>query len=401
MKILFLGTHFPRPNNPIIGTWALSQLIALKDLGHEIKVISPTPAIPAIVSKVLRRGTSAECPSHFAWQGIDTTYVRWPVYPVGPISRWFRARPDVFVPFGWAISGNQFLRIARRYAPDVIFAHHGHLSGYVAAKIARDLKVPFFITEHSFGEIESCQTNAHRRRHYLSVVKDVNHWIAVADRMRRAMTDLFPDVPAVTVCNGAELIPSARLPGSRPSSLTDRLVVLCASFFYRRKNVPLLIKAFDSIAGSHPDALLIIIGDGDDKPAVQAAVAAAAHPAQIQLLGALQHDEVLRYMGWCDLFAHIGINEPFGVVFAEAMMAGKPIIYATDCGIADVVVAGTHGLSVRPGDCKGAAVALHELLADRALRIKLGSAAAHLAQTELTWAQNARRLTTLFEASLS
>jgi glycosyltransferase involved in cell wall biosynthesis len=104
-------------------------------------------------------------------------------------------------------------------------------------------------------------------------------------------------------------------------------------------------------------------------------------------------------MVWCDLFAHIGINEPFAPVFSEAMMAGKPIIFASDGGINDVARDGVHGLSVAPNDENAAAAALDRLLTDSALRNQLAASATELAHAKLTWPVNAQRLTDLFEAA--
>jgi glycosyltransferase involved in cell wall biosynthesis len=400
MRILFFGAHFPRPNNQTIGTWALSQVTALRDAGHDVKVISPVPAIPVFVTKILRRGTSAICPPRHTWKGIEAEYVRWPVYPVGPLAKWLRERPGLFVKFAWKLSKAKFLRIARQFAPDVVFAHHGQLSGFVASEVARHLSVPFFITEHNFNDIESCSKSAPRKHHYLETIRGIVNWIAVANRMRDTMREIFPGVPAVTVHNGAELIPAELRTNPRPADLSGHLVVLCVTFFYKRKNVPLLVESFDQIAGRYPNALLVIAGDGDDKLAVVAAAEKASHRKQIVLRGAMGHREVLQHMLWCDVFAHIGIDEPFATVFSEAMMAGKPIIFATDGGITDVAIDGLHGLSVLPGDRASTANAMDRLLADAVLRERLGSAAANLADTQLTWAKNARNMLGLFQEAL-
>jgi glycosyltransferase involved in cell wall biosynthesis len=163
--------------------------------------------------------------------------------------------------------------------------------------------------------------------------------------------------------------------------------------------VPLLVKAFDRIAARHSNALLVIAGDEDDKPNVVSAKENARHGSQIIMLGALSHREVLQHMVWCDLFAHIGINEPFATVFSEAMMASKPVIFASDGGINDVARDGVHGLSVAPNDEKTAAAALDRLLGDSALRNKLAASATELAQAKLTWSVNAQTLTDLFEVA--
>jgi glycosyltransferase involved in cell wall biosynthesis len=400
MRILFFGAHFPRPNNPTIGTWALSQVTALRNAGHEVHVVSPVPAIPVFITKILGRGTSAVCPPRHIWKDIKTDYVRWPVYPVGPLEKWLQRYPGLFVGLGWALSSRKFLRIAVKFGPDVVFAHHGFLGGFIASKVARKLSVPFFITEHNFNDIESCANSPSRRRHYLQTTRGISSWIAVADRMRDAMLRIFPDVPALTIHNGAELIPPQLKAVPRPAAFAGHLIVLCVTFFYTRKNVPLLVESFDSIAERHPGALLVIGGTGDDRQRVAEAAQKAKHFSQIILLGALNHNEVLQHMIWCDVFALIGVNEPFATVLSEAMMAGKPIIYSADGGITDAVTDGMQGLSVLPGDGPSAARAMDKLLGDVRLREQMGSAAAELAHGQLTWAANAKNIAARFEAAL-
>jgi glycosyltransferase involved in cell wall biosynthesis len=234
----------------------------------------------------------------------------------------------------------------------------------------------------------------------VKAVDGISTWIAVAERMNATMRSLFPEVPTATVVNGADAIPEEMRTRPRPAALAEKVIVLCVAFFYKRKNVPLLIASFDRIAGRYPDAMLLIIGDGDDQAAVSASVDAAMHRSQIRLLGTLQHPDVLQYMAWCDVFANIGIDEPYGVVFAEAMMAGKPIIYATDGGITDVVTEGVQGLGVTPGDRHTVSTALDRLLGNAELRRRMGQLAAELAQSRLTWTHNARVMTQMFQAAL-
>jgi glycosyltransferase involved in cell wall biosynthesis len=399
MRILFFGAHFPRPNNPTIGTWALSQISALRAQGHEIRVVSPVPAVPVLATKILGKGTSALCPPRHSWGDVEALYVPWTVYPVGPLYNTFHRSPGLCVKPGWMFAGSKFLAIAADYAPDVIFAHHGQLAGFVAARVARRLEIPFFITEHDFDEIDDCAQNARRRDFYLEVTQGIGAWIAVADRMRASMNRIFPGVPALTIHNGADPVPREMAAVPRPPAFAGRVVILCVTFMYKRKNVPLLLQAFDSIADRYPDALLAIGGDGDDMPAVRSALDQARNASQVLLLGALKHREVMQYMAWCDVFALIGGDEPFATVFSEAMSAGKPIVFASDGGITDVAKDGVHGLAVEPGDASSAISALDRLLGDVELRERLGRNAAALAG-ELTWAQNARNVSAVFQAAL-
>ena len=148
---LFRGS-FPRPNNHTIGTWALSQVLALRDAGHEVRVVAPVPRIPVLAARLLGRGTSAACPFHHSWDGVEIDYVRWLVYTVGPMARLSTNRPGPFVKLAWLLAGRRFVAIAEAFSPEVIFAHHGQFSGFIASKLAR-LRIPYFISEHEFRDM--------------------------------------------------------------------------------------------------------------------------------------------------------------------------------------------------------------------------------------------------------
>jgi hypothetical protein len=108
--------------------------------------------------------------------------VRWPVFPVGRLAKWVRERPDWVVTLAWRVARRRFLRIARQFSPQIILGHHGHMAGFVASNVARELNVPFFVAEHSFEEIDSCAANPHRKRHYARMLEGISGWIAVSKR---------------------------------------------------------------------------------------------------------------------------------------------------------------------------------------------------------------------------
>jgi glycosyltransferase involved in cell wall biosynthesis len=378
-----------------MGTWALSQVLALRKLGHEVRVISPVPAVPLFLSKLLRRGSSASCPSEYSWDGVGAAYIRWPVYPVGPLGKLVQFLPNIVVPIGWICASMQFSRAARSFSPDVVFGHHAAMGGYVASKLARKLRIPCFIADHSFGELELCKTVPARLRHYKATTRGIHKWIAVSTRMERIMRDILPKVPSATILNGADKSDSG-------DSVLDPVrrtqkVVLCVSHFYKRKNIPLLVRAFDIAVSQHKDSVLQIVGDGDNRDEVIEAISRSSHKGQIVLMGRRDHREVLQLIAQCTVFVLIGVNEPFGVVLAEAMLAGRPIIYCEDGGISDVAVSGVHGISVRPNDLKDAAEAIDRLLGNPELSSTMGKAAYDLAHSKLTWERNAQDLSNLFE----
>lgn len=200
-------------------------------------------------------------------------------------------------------------------------------------------------------------------------------------RMRDQLLSLFPGTTVVVNRFGIDQFPSSLLDVSRPASLKGKLVIASTGIFYERKGFPLLIRAFNKVAAKHPNIVLRISGDGTERTKIEQAIAEGNAADRVSLLGLQPHDKVLQEMAWCDIFALVGWDEPFGVVFLEAMSAGKPVICANDGGINDVVVSGVHGLTVPPRDLDSTVNALERLISDDMLRQKCGLAAKQLCET--------------------
>src|SRR3989442_221995 len=77
-------------------------------------------------------------------------------------------------------------------------------------------------------------------------------------------------------------------------------------------------------------------------------------------------------MAACDVFALPSFEEPFGLVFAEAMAMKRPVVALTNGGTPEVVEHGKCGLLSPPGDVDALAANLLRLLGDPALRTQFG-----------------------------
>lgn len=94
--------------------------------------------------------------------------------------------------------------------------------------------------------------------------------------------------------------------------------------------------------------------------------------SRVRLLG--ERQDVRDLLSAADLLAQANIEpEPFGVVFAEALLAGVPVV-TTSTGGAPEIVSSSCGRLVKPGDIGRLAAALDELISDPHLRATLGAA---------------------------
>ncbi|HWH11939.1 MAG TPA: glycosyltransferase [Solirubrobacteraceae bacterium] len=395
MRVLILASHFPRPANPLIGIWALLQAQGLRRAGHDVRVISLTPWLPAAFSRLPRQGSLgrrlgewASCPERHDWDGVTAYYPRWPAYHAGPQRALLDRVPAVEMRPCWAVVKRPLDALVSSLAPDAIFAHQTPINGYVAARIRALRGTPFVTIDHDLEGLNGLVERPRRRAHYQAVADACSAMVGVSDAMSDLLSDLFAPRRVHTLHTGADPVPEHLRARRRPRDLERRTILLAVGGFYPRKNLPLLVRAFAAVAADHPDAILRIIGDGEDRPGVEREIAAGGLADRVFLLGHQAHEVVLQEMVWCDAFALVGRAEPCATVYMEAMAAGKPLLVASDGGINDVIRDGVHGLAVPPGDLPATSAGLGTLLADRAGRERMGAAAQALQQSDLTWDAN-------------
>lgn len=127
--------------------------------------------------------------------------------------------------------------------------------------------------------------------------------------------------------------------------------------------------------------------DADTTAGVKAA--AAILPAgRVRLAGPLDAPALDALYAQGDLFVHASFYEGYGMVLAEAMRRGLPIVCTTG-GAAGETVPDTAGLKVPPGDVAALAGALRRVISDRALRRRLADGAAAAGAALPSWSDTA------------
>jgi glycosyltransferase involved in cell wall biosynthesis len=121
---------------------------------------------------------------------------------------------------------------------------------------------------------------------------------------------------------------------------------------------------------------LIVVGDGQERRAVEAALGPRA-----LLVGEQPPDAVAAFCAAADLYVWPAIGEAYGMALLEAQAAGLPVLAGNARGVPDVVLDGETGVLVPPDDPDAFAAALAGLLADPARRARLAEAARRHAAT--------------------
>jgi glycosyltransferase involved in cell wall biosynthesis len=401
LRVLMLASYFPKPENPLMGNWALAQAQALRRNGVDLRVVSFTSWVPRVFAITKGARAYANCPAASSWDGLEAEYPRWLYYPVGPFRKLTERYPALLMKLAWLTARRALRKAVDTFRPQVIYAHHTGASGFLAAKLNQETGLPYIITDHDFDEVQSAQIWPQRRRLFEFVAGNAHTMIAVATRMEAELKKVSPRSRTATIQNGSDPLPAEIVGKPRPAELAGKTIIFSCGTFYRRKAVPALVEAFARIAQKYPEAILRIAGGGEERPLVEEAVRKHSLQNRVTLLGFLSHAQVMQEMVWSDMFALIGWDEPFATVYLEATAAGKPIVCCSDGGINDVIRNEVHGLTIPPRDTDAAAVALDRLCGDPELRKIMGRASAELFQSSLRWDSHATRMIEIFESAVA
>ena len=163
------------------------------------------------------------------------------------------------------------------------------------------------------------------------------------------------------------------------------LHVLYAGRLRTRKAVAVLVEAFASVRREHPQARLVLAGEGEQRPALERQVKALGlGDGTVRFLGAIPRHAMVDWYRRADIFCLPSIYEGFPLAILEAMDAGLPVVTTTASGMPEAIVDGESGLLVPPEDVDALGRALGRLLEDHQLRRSMGEAARRRVQEHFT-----------------
>ena len=139
----------------------------------------------------------------------------------------------------------------------------------------------------------------------------------------------------------------------------------------KRKGLSYLLKAYSRIKWDYPETRLLLVGSQSlDKESHRIIGERALE--DVVLCGAVPYSDLPRYYQAADIFCAPNIGrESFGMVIAEAMAAGAPVVATNNEGFASVIDDQINGILVPPGNEEALEAAIRTALEDTALRVRL------------------------------
>jgi glycosyltransferase involved in cell wall biosynthesis len=245
-------------------------------------------------------------------------------------------------------------RFRRAAAPAVRRADLVHAHWLAAGLVARTLGRPYVL--------QVWGTDVELARHAPLLARPVLRGARVVVCASRALADQARGLGGLDV----RVIPSGvDLPASVGAE-AEPPEILYAGRLSPEKGVAELVEAARGLK-------LVVAGDGPLRDELPGA------------LGLVPHDELERLLARAAVVVCPSRREGFGVVCAEAMAHGRPVVATAVGGLLDLVVDGETGLLVPPRDPPALRAAIDRLLADPGLRRRLGEAGRERIRERFSW----------------
>jgi len=172
----------------------------------------------------------------------------------------------------------------------------------------------------------------------------------------------------------------------------DARVLVCVSRLTPRKGQDTLIAAWPKVRAQLPDAILLIVGQGEDEQRLRDRARALSVTDAVVFAGGVPHPQTPPYFAAADVFGMIcrdrraGLEvEGLGIVFLEAAATGLPVIVGRSGGAVDTVLDGKTGVVVDPTDVDTVAATAIDLLGNPERARRMGAAGRDWVEQAWTW----------------
>jgi 1,2-diacylglycerol 3-alpha-glucosyltransferase len=376
----FTDTYTPQINGVVNSIRLFAR--ALERQGHSVYIFAPTPR----------------------QAGDGPHVIRIPSLP-------FVFQPEMRVA---AIYTAHAHRLVRRANLDIIHGHDPFAIGLFGMAMARHFRIPYVHTYHTMypeyvhyvWETEFTRDLAERlSRDFCNQCDTV---IAPSTKINRALVEWGTRKPVITLPTGVdthtfsqrdpEAVEAFRRRFAIPAG--DRLLTFVGRLGLE-KNVDALIDAMSFVRT--PGARLLVVGDGPYREDLARHIVKDRVSDRVTFTGYLGPDDVRAAYHASEALFFASTSETQGLVIAEAMATGLPVVAVDDLAIADAVTDGVNGFLV-PEDPQALAKAVDRLLGDASLRSSMSASSLERAE-DLCIDRQAGRLveiyTTLVAASPS
>ncbi|WP_423823596.1 glycosyltransferase family 4 protein [Salinisphaera sp. SPP-AMP-43] len=297
-------------------------------------------------------------------------------------TRWAMHQPGLFWSRlnAWSMSRESFtefvygLRLARMLRedpPDVMHVHFASLAAQIARYASRLSGVPFTFCAHHYDIFHSAPPN------YPVLSHDASAVITISDYNRRYLRDHHnvADARLRVIHCGIDCQRFQRAESPEAQTAADRpLQLVAVGRLTDVKAHRYMVEACAKLRDRGVDFVLNIIGEGDQRTALESQIDTAGLADRVHLLGAQPSSVVRRELFDADIFVMSSLSEGIPVSLMEAMAMERPVVTTGVKGIPELVSHEENGLLVPVENAEAIADAIQQLADDDERRRQFGAA---------------------------
>ena len=247
-------------------------------------------------------------------------------------------------------------------APQVIHAHKLCFEGIVAWLLARRLGVPFVTSLRGEAETKIIRFKPSYRPLIKRVARDARIVFAVSMWF---VPELKHTVPCIEekIRPLPNLVPSTHAANGMRVPVAPRFVSVLDLNVYRKKGFHWLISALALAAKKHPDVTLDVFGWSNERVdrEIRKLARVAGCTNRIRFRGVRPHAQIIGELPEYVALLLPSVNETFGMVYLEALLAGVPVLYTRGTGIDGHLDGLRVGVGVTAGAVEEIAAAIDDL----------------------------------------
>jgi glycosyltransferase involved in cell wall biosynthesis len=289
-------------------------------------------------------------------------------------------------------------REIKDFRPDLLHAHD-YKTNALSLLLGRWFRLPVMTTLHGYvtrgGRLEFYYQLDRR------VLRRMSHIVAVSDDLYQMLAYLgvAPSRRSL-VENAIDTIEYSRVLSSEAAKerlglVPGRPVVGAVGRLSPEKGFDILIRACDRLLKSGLDIELLIVGEGKQRPQLEALISELGCSERIRLLGH-RSDTVELYQAM-DVFVLSSLREGLPNVLLEALALGVPVVATRVAGIPRLIRHEENGLLAAPGAVEDVAGCLARLIDDAALRAKLGRAGRQMVEERYSFEARMEKIRAIYD----
>lgn len=357
MNLFILPSWYPSESQPLAGIFTREQAESIADLCPDITVIVSTWGHND-GSIALRRPW--EIPKVLRWRlrqkGDEIRRYRrlWEVF--NPALSWSHKLPLGGVARLVDVNRRNFKLATERFGKiDLIHAHVSYPAGYIASKLAEEFGAPYVLTEHMAPfPFPSLVRNGKPIKEISDAFEKASMAVAVSPSLAKRIASFGYREPMVI----PNVVDERCFSIGEPNAKRFVFFTLCG--LTDQKGIDHLLEAI-ALWNPPADQFEFRIGGAGPMRSIYEALAARLGVSdRVRWLGSVSRDDAPRLFRECHVYVMPSRHETFGVVYAEAIASGKPII-ATRCGGPEFIVNERNGKLVDIGNVIGLSKAMQSI----------------------------------------